>query len=283
MGPEVGAVSLINPVSEDVGQSFFAANFSNIAESDISGEFTGSGLSQQRVDANRFQMQYGAVTPSRARVTIDFTHEAKTGDTPVLVQPANLSTDANGQFIEDRAAVVSSEECNFTSPEQETRNQLQVASRRSLVAGQSLATMLGIASEDDYDALSFGLEYGQHFSQGHSRLLLGGELAVDRLEPIGFGLNGPAVTENCAQVLQIENTRQGQLEVRRVGFHAGFDQVINRYSRLFMGAGITHRSGELSNPYLGVFIWDLAANESLVLAESRPDSRTQMTLEMRLR
>ena len=143
---------------------------------------------------------------------------------------------------------------------EDTRNEFRGKLTRLDETG-SWSVELGMSKEDDYQAKSISL--GRNFENADKSRTweFSGSISVDDLEPTDAELLG----------------RVKRAEKDSYSLYAGLTQVINRDTLLQVGLQLSQHDGYLSDPYKMVFVGNL------IVADTRPGSRTQYAASARLR
>ena len=120
----------------------------------------------------------------------------------------------------------------------------------------TLTGAIAISNENDYQSVALSLDGSIENNNKHLTLLGSLSVSVDELSPTNPGLN----TNKLNALGESKHSFSG---------YFGFNRILNQYSTLQVGVGLTQISGYLSDPYR--------------ITDIRPDVRNQTTLNMQYR
>ncbi|MEN8720844.1 MAG: DUF3570 domain-containing protein [Oceanococcaceae bacterium] len=147
---------------------------------------------------------------------------------------------------------------------QEERYALYGKAWRDRQQGERLGVAAGVSKEDDYDAVSAGVEKQWDVDQNHSTLSLGGGVSFDRIRPTDGG------SERFPDRVTSEPKRTATI-------YGGVSEILGPRTVLNLSLSYALDTGYLSDPYKLVQVDGRTRNDA------RPDSRSQYALGLRLR
>lgn len=200
---------------------------------------------RDRYEIDVAQIQFLYPVNDKWQITSGFVYDDMSGSSPWFVRP-----DANG----DPLVVMSGATID------DTRYDFSVGAE---YFGESftIAPSIGYSTEEDYKAISGGVEIEYEFPNKATSLRGGIAVSFDEVDP-----------EQEAGIVRVSNE-----DKENYAIFGGVTQVINKYTILQTTLGISYFDGFLSDPYKQVFL--PGGN----LPDSRPSDRTQYTFAARLR
>ena len=200
---------------------------------------------RDRYEIDVAQIQFLYPVNDKWQITSGFVYDDMSGSSPWFVRP-----DANG----DPLVVMSGATID------DTRYDFSVGAE---YFGESftIAPSIGYSTEEDYKAISGGVEIEYEFPNKATSLRGGIAVSFDEVDP-----------EQEAGIVRVSNE-----DKENYAIFGGITQVINKYTILQTTLGISYFDGFLSDPYKQVFL--PGGN----LPDSRPSDRTQYTFAARLR
>lgn len=220
--------------------------YSLYSEDDLDGSKLNSG-SAERYDIDTHQLSLHGPITGRLDFGIDLVHETISGATPYYIEQ-----NADGEaVVAMTAASVEDQRTDFLG-----RGTYYFDTSRLKFAS-------GYSTEDDYSAINVGLGTEHDFDEKNTTLSWGVGMSMDDIDPT-----------------PIDATDDPEQEDKRtISLFGGWSQVINRSSAFQTTLSYQNGSGFLSDPYK--LVSDEAA--SVLVADSRPDSRNQFALLTRYR
>lgn len=206
-----------------------AYRISNYSEDDLDRAKMLIG-STERYDIDVHQLQLTTPVGDNYGLTLRASRENMSGASPwyTIAQPSgNTAVVMSGATIS------------------EERTDIAASTRRYLDNG-SVGVSLGYSDENDYEALSGGIDAERHFNDNLTTLAGGISFSNDDLSP--------------TDAVRLNRIRSASKQSRSLFF--AVTQVINPNSLLQSGLSYTHLGGYLSDPYK--------------LFDIRPDSRSQL-------
>ena len=234
--------------AQSIPENFTASyRFTEYKEADQSGSTTSTGESVERYDISIHQLSLVAPVSSEVSLNIDASTETMSGASPWYVGEG-----ADGQPVQVMSGATIDE----------SRDDISFAAN---FYREKARIGLGISrsSENDYDSTSVNINTSVWFN--------GKNTTVDA----GFGFSDDQITPT--QDLPIDPGRVNSEDKSSESLSLGISQVVNKTLLVGAGFGYAQYDGFLSDPY------KLAVVEGVVLRDSRPDSKNQVTLDFKLR
>ena len=222
--------------------------YAHYSEGELPAASSASGNKTERysIDTHSFRL---ANEQGRSTWLASLTYESLSGASPWWVQP-----DADGNPVQVMSGASISEE----------RKEIKASYAYASKQGIDWIGSLGYSGEDDYKALSGGLEIMKAASQPGLVYSGGLQFSYDKLNPVR-GRSSQNV---------IDSARKDTLSA-----FTGLSWDVSKSTALQLGASLTWHDGYLSDPYKRVFIVD----EADTRADQRPDQRILWSLNSKLR
>ncbi len=242
-----GALAALPGYGAQAGDTGYRYSF--YKEANLGAAQSADGQSKRRYEIQTHQLQQGITLGEHWRLDADLMIESMSGASPWFVLPDNqggaVQVMSGASIFEDRSA-------------------LGATLSQDAGGDQRWSSRVGFSDEDDYTALSGGLqwEFDQH--QRTRTWSAGLGLSQDELKPTDGG---------SAQYPE----RISSADKRSVQVLAGLSQVLNPSTVMQLGLSYGRDSGFLSDPYKLVFV------DGQTEPDSRPDERNQWALSARLR
>lgn len=128
---------------------------------------------------------------------------------------------------------------------------------------KSVAVIAAKSTEDDYDSTSFGIEHAFDTNDKLATWSFSADFSNDKINPVDADI-----------FLTRPNTEQSKHSSSAL---IGFSRVLNKNTLFQISAGVSKKSGYLSDPYKMVFV------DFELVGENRPTSRRAKTLSLRTR
>ena len=222
--------------------------FAHYSEGDLPAQSSASGTDNERYTIDTHSLRIAK--PQRNSTWLGtVTYESMSGASPWWVQP-----DANGDPVQVMSGASISVE----------RIELQASYAYEASQGIDWVGSLGYSDEDDYQAVSGGLELTK--AAQHPGLVYSGGLqfSSDELTPV-LGASSPNV---------IASARKDTLNL-----FAGVSWDASNSTAIQLAASLTMHDGYLSDPYKRVFLVDQADT----VPDSRPNKRLLWSINSKLR
>lgn len=224
-------------------------------ESSIDGEVGLGSRDRYKIIANEFQLLFPL--DEQARLGVSLLHEKMSGASPWYLEPP---ADLDGDGIRDGDPVQIMSGATISDTRLDVGLNLELVRDRSVI---SLST--GLSDEDDYRAFNGGFELEAELKDRLTTISGGAGFSFDQVEPTDGGT--PAFAS------RIERD-----DKRSLTFFAGVSRVLTGDSVIQTSLSVQQSNGFLSDPYKQVRVVDTG-----LLADSRPDSRTQYAWSTRYR
>ena len=221
--------------------------FSFYKEADLPSAAT-NGLDGERMEVLTHQFHLLAPVNETLDYSVDATVDTLTGASPWFIVP-----NASGRPIQIMSGATIDE----------TRYAVQGRLRQHHDGGRR-ALQVGVSKEDDYLAISGGVEAEWDFNQQSQTLAVGIGLSHDELEPVEG--------DSAAFPDRIDKADKDSLTA-----YTGFTHAFDRHTVAQIGAAWTHGDGYLSDPYKRVYV----AGD--IIPDRRPGTRDAFALTARLR
>jgi hypothetical protein len=204
------------------------------------------GTETSRYEVRTQQLDLRAPFTDRTDLALHFVHESMSGATPWFVEP-----DADGEPVQVMSgATVKDERQDF------------LGTGSYYLDNGRLSLRGGLSTENDYFSGNGGLEAAIDFNEKTTTLSSGFGFSFDTIEPTDANLFPTRVEEE---------------EKQSYSLFAAISQVLHREAALQSGLTFQHSTGFLSDPY------KLVSVGGVNLADSRPDTRNQLTWLTRYR
>jgi hypothetical protein len=215
-------------------------------EDDLDSGQAAPGTETSRYEVRTQQLELRAPFTDRTDLALEFVHESMSGATPWFVEP-----DGNGEPVQVMSGATVKDE----------RQDLLGTGSYYLDNGR-LSLRGGLSTENDYFSGNGGVEAAIDFNEKTTTLSSGFGFSFDTIEPTDANLFPTRVDEE---------------EKQSYSMFASVSQVLNRAAALQSGLTLQHSTGFLSDPY------KLISVGGVNLADSRPDTRNQLTWLTRYR
>jgi hypothetical protein len=210
--------------------------FSWYQEDDIDSSLVAPGGETERMTIQSHQIHLDKPWSGRVDLDFDLMHEVMSGASPIFVEPG---PGGEPQQVMSGATI------------EEQRTDFSTAINVYFDTGQ-MTGAAGVSTENDYLAISGGLEGVKHFNEKNTSVSMGGGFSFDKITPVDTKDN-PLRPE--------KETRQGY------DVFVGVSQIINEFAIVDSTVSYQRGNGFLSDPYKEVFV---AGNR---VADSRPEAR----------
>lgn len=210
--------------------------FSWYQEDDIDSSLVAPGSATERMKIQSHQIHIDKPWSGRVDLDFDLMQEVMSGASPIFVEPG---PGGKPQQVMSGATI------------QEQRTDISSAVNFYFDTGRITGTG-GVSTENDYLALSGGLEGVKHFNQKNTSLSMGAGFSLDTIKPVD--------TDEFPLRPEKEN-REGY------DVFVGISQIINEFAIVESTVSYQRGSGYLSDPYKEVFV---GGNR---VADSRPEAR----------
>lgn len=240
-----------------------SVRYTNYVEDETNPGTTDGDQASDRYTIDVTQIKFTTPVTSKIAMSFDFAQDKMSGATPWRIKPKGIvPLDAEGNFPDPKPEVVMSQ-----ATVEDTRNEFTIGSTYYIEEG-TISAFVGMSTEDDYDSVSGGMEFGLNLNEQHTRVAMGLEVSADSIKPVqNVGVERP----------ELKKKGSG-------GVFFSVNQVINRFTTLQVGVSVTNKTGYLSDPYKQVWIWnpeDEVTDDNVF--DERPPDRTQMVFVTNLR
>lgn len=223
--------------------------YSLYTEDDLPSDRSAAGRSMERYEIETHQLSLSGNPRADWALDIDLMIETMSGASPWFVVP-----NANNEPVQIMSGATIQDE----------RYALYGKAWREQRGGSRVGLSLGVSDEDDYQALSAGLEGVWEFDQKRTSLSLGLGYSDDTLEP----------TEGGSQRFP---DRIQEADKSTWSVSAGLSRVLSQTTLVQFALSGSYSEGYLSDPYKLVQI------ENEIRPDSRPEERTQYAGHLRIR
>jgi len=224
--------------------------FSYYVEDDLAASKAASGQSSARYEIETHQLHHNTTLSEDWSFSTDVMVETLSGASPWFVVP-DSRTGAPVQIMSGATI-------------QEERYALYGKAWRDRQQDQRLGLAAGVSKENDYQAVSAGLEGQWDFDQKRVTFSSGLGISSDQIDPTDGGSS------------EFPN-RPVSKSKRSVNLYAGISRVLSPTTQAQFSMSYAVDLGYLSDPYKLVSVAGRVENDS------RPDSRSQYALGFRLR
>ncbi|WP_348674736.1 DUF3570 domain-containing protein [uncultured Abyssibacter sp.] len=207
-----------------------------------------SGGSASRYEISTHQFQLSRPLGDELELETDVMIETMSGASPWFITPG-----ADGRPVQVMSGATI----------QEDRYDLMTRLTRHEETGAK-ALLLGISTENDYLALTGGLEGEWEFDERQRTLSAAIGYSYDQLDPTDGGS-----TRFPDRIISADRDR--------VTSSVGFSQIFSARTVAQVGASLAYETGYLSDPYKQVFV------DGDLLPDARPDRRVRLSVSGRLR
>ena len=215
--------------------------YSLYREDDLPGHRVEGGQASERYAIDILQLEFRTPLGARSDVGVNFVWETMSGASPISVSTANRVVMSGATIEEERIDVRG--DANYYFDE------------------GRLGGSFGVSTENDYLAVSLGVDGSRNVNGGATTLLGGLAMSFDEVDPTSGGPNGALASE----------------DKQSYTVFAGIAQLLSRTAALQATATYRYSTGYLSDPYKQAFVGGGP------LAESRPNQRNQVAVLVRAR
>ena len=143
-------------------------------------------------------------------------------------------------------------------------NRTDVSATLRVVDNQnSYAFTAATSKEDDYESASFGISYSRESADKLSTWSISGDFSNDDIEPVDADI-----------YLTRPTTPQSK---HSTSILASYSHILNKNTLLQISAGMSEKSGYLSDPY------KMVVTQDGLIGDSRPDNKSSKTIAAQLR
>jgi hypothetical protein len=220
--------------------------YSHYSEDDIDASKVTPGSTRSRYEIDVHQLRFDAPIGDRFDAGVEIAYETMSGATPWYVVPG-----PSGEPLQVMTGATIEEQ----------RTDITLSGNYYLDQGRAGAKA-GVSVENDYLAISGGVEGERNFNEDNTSLTGGVGFSVDEITPTDADLYP---------------TRPESEDKQSVSVFAGLAHVLGRSSVLQSTLSYQYAQGFLSDPYKQAFV------AGTPLGDSRPDQRNQISWLTRYR
>lgn len=242
-----GALAALPGYAEQDADTGYRYSF--YKEADLSAGHSASGQAQSRYEIHSHQLEHSQSLNQNWQLDVELMVETMSGASPWFVLPDN-----QGGAVQVMSGASISE----------NRQVLSVGATHDDAGDMRWSGRLGVSDEDDYRALSGGLQWEFDQNQRSRTWSAGLGLSKDKLEP----------TDGGNDRFPDRIVRADKDSVQAV---VGVSQILNRQTIAQLSLAYSRDSGFLSDPYKLVFV------DGNNRPDSRPDQRNKWALTTRMR
>nr|WP_246864703.1 DUF3570 domain-containing protein [Spongiibacter thalassae] len=243
-----GIVSEANAAAP-LAEASFDYKYSAYREADLDRNKLGGG-SPKRFEIDSHMLRFAAPAGTQSDIAVDLSFETLSGASPWFILPG--SGDSGPVQIMSGASI------------KEERKDVQLTATHYFDKQWSLAVVGGYSTENDYEAVNVGAALDLEQAESQRTYSAGFGYSDDTLEP----------TDGRALADRVDRAAKTSLNA-----FVGVSQIINARTVVQGSLSYAVHDGYLSDPYKKYWVVD----QSNTFADSRPDERTPMVVEAKLR
>ena len=253
--PGIGPVQAAEEPPED---HTVALSFTRYVEDSIDASVTSTGTAVDRYEIEISQASYRGAISDKVALSIDYAADVMAGATPWYVRPRTALTE-----ITDATPVQVMSSASILDIRRDYSVGARVYNKTSNYGG-----FLRYSDENDYSAITLGMEYSKERSSKLATWLIGSEYSSDSIKP----------TQTAGEIERVTAE-----DKKSFSLYGGYTQIVNRVTSLQIGGSFTRHSGYLSDPYKKSWVFDPDTSQQKPYQDLRPDARNQYTLTAQLR
>ena len=243
---------IISTVKAEVAanQPKYSFQYSRYDEDEIpkkNADLNAGDLDRYEIDVAQIEFLYPI--NDKWQITSGFVYDDMSGSSPWFVRPTDTTNGTGDPLVVMSGATIDDTRYDY--------------SLKAEYFGENytVTPSVGYSVENDYEAISGGVEVGYEFPNKATSIRGGVAVSFDEIEP-----------EQLAGIPRVDKEDKDNYSI-----FGGATHVINKYTVIQTTLGVSYFDGFLSDPYKQVWV------AGGTLADSRPEERTQYTWATRLR